>query len=300
MSRVIGSGSTASPRCASSSEPDAGRRVELDHELVGLRAVALEAEPEPRRAAEDQAQLRLRDRHALAGADEERDARPAPVLDLQLERGVRLRRRAVGHARDLEVAVVLAADVVRRVRRGHRAEHAEQRVLQRRVAAGRRLHRRRADHLHQVVDDDVADRADRVVEVAAVLDAEVLGHRDLHAGRRSCGSRPARASCSRTAGRGSRRGPSSRGSGRSGTAATRRCAGGSRRRARAPTSRSWPNGFSTTTRACSVRPAAASPSTTRAEQERRDLEVEDRLLARRRSPPRPARTCRRRRSRRCT
>ncbi len=29
------------------------------------------------------------------------------------------------------------------------------------------------DHLHQVIDDDVAQRADRVVEVAAVLDAEV-------------------------------------------------------------------------------------------------------------------------------
>ena len=35
------------------------------------------------------------------------------------------------------------------------------------------------DHLHEVVDDDVAQRADRVVEVAAILDAEVLGHRDL-------------------------------------------------------------------------------------------------------------------------
>ena len=32
-----------------------------------------------------------------------------------------------------------------------------------------------------MVDDDVAQRADRVVEVAAVLDAEVLRHRDLHA-----------------------------------------------------------------------------------------------------------------------
>ena len=38
-----------------------------------------------------------------------------------------------------------------------------------------------ATNLHQMVDDDVAQRADRVVEVAAVLDAEVLGHRDLDA-----------------------------------------------------------------------------------------------------------------------
>ena len=48
------------------------------------------------------------------------------------------------------------------------------------VAAGRRLHRGGGDHLHQVVDDHVAQRADRVVEVAAVLDPEALGHRDLH------------------------------------------------------------------------------------------------------------------------
>ena len=45
----------------------------------------------------------------------------------------------------------------------------------------RRLHRDGGEHLHEVVDDDVAERPDRIVEVAAVRDAEVLGHRDLHA-----------------------------------------------------------------------------------------------------------------------
>ena len=45
----------------------------------------------------------------------------------------------------------------------------------------RRLHRDRREHLHEVVDDDVAQRPDGVVEVAAVGDAEVLGHGDLHA-----------------------------------------------------------------------------------------------------------------------
>ena len=34
-----------------------------------------------------------------------------------------------------------------------------------------------------MVDHDVAQRADRVVEVAAVVDAEVLRHRDLDAAR---------------------------------------------------------------------------------------------------------------------
>ena len=32
-----------------------------------------------------------------------------------------------------------------------------------------------------MVDDDVAQRADGIVEVPAILDAEALGHRDLHA-----------------------------------------------------------------------------------------------------------------------
>ena len=45
----------------------------------------------------------------------------------------------------------------------------------------RRLHREIAQQLEQVVLDDVADRAGRVVEAAASLDAEVLRHRDLHA-----------------------------------------------------------------------------------------------------------------------
>ena len=45
---------------------------------------------------------------------------------------------------------------------------------------GQGLHRGRADHLHQVVHDHVAQRAHGVVEMAAVLDAEALRHRDLH------------------------------------------------------------------------------------------------------------------------
>jgi len=37
------------------------------------------------------------------------------------------------------------------------------------------------DHLHEVVDDDVPQGTHGVVEVTAILDAEALGHRDLHA-----------------------------------------------------------------------------------------------------------------------
>ena len=111
-----------------------------------------------------------------------RHARPAPVVDLQAHRGVRLGRGVVGDPADVPVAVVLAAHVVRRVGRRHRVEDREQRVLVRvGIVGARRLHGGGPDDLHQVVDDDVAQRADRVVEVPAVLDAEALGHRDLDA-----------------------------------------------------------------------------------------------------------------------
>jgi hypothetical protein len=84
---------------------------------------------------------------------------------------------------DRRVSLVLTAHAVRGVGFLDRAEERHLCVLDRgRIAAGRRLHRGRGDHLHQVVDDDVADRADRVIEVAAVLHPEVLRHRDLDRG----------------------------------------------------------------------------------------------------------------------
>ncbi len=162
----------------------ARRRIELDDELVRFRpAAAVLDEAELRGMAEHGAQLGLRDREALAGADEPRHPAPAPVVDLQAQRGVGLRRRVLRDAVDVAVAVVLAADVVRGVGRVDRAEERELGVLEAFRVGGRgRLHRRDGDDLHEVVDDHVAHRADRVVEVPAVLDAEALGHRDLHAG----------------------------------------------------------------------------------------------------------------------
>ena len=64
--------------------------------------------------------------------------------------------------------------------------------------------------------DDVAQRADLLVELAAALHAEVLGHRDLHLSARSCGSRSARGTSWRTGSRGGSGSPPCRGSGRSG------------------------------------------------------------------------------------
>ena len=91
---------------------------------------------------------------------------------------MRVRRDAA----DRRVALVLSAHVVGGVGGAGGAQDGGDRVLQRaQVGTRGRLHRDRGDDLHQVVDDDVAQRPDRVVEVPAGVDAEVLGHRDLHA-----------------------------------------------------------------------------------------------------------------------
>src|SRR5512132_3409180 len=64
-------------------EPDAGRRVELDHELVRRLPASAHAEAQLRSVLEDETKLRLGAGQALAGADEERHTGPAPVLDLE-------------------------------------------------------------------------------------------------------------------------------------------------------------------------------------------------------------------------
>ena len=96
------------------------------------------SKPSSRRMLEDEPELGLRHRQALAGADEERHARPAPVLDVQAQRGVRLGGRVRRDAVDRQVAVVLAADVVGRVGVVDRAQERDLRVLDRlRIAAAR-------------------------------------------------------------------------------------------------------------------------------------------------------------------
>src|SRR6476469_5705338 len=131
-------------------EPDAGRRIEPDDELIGFGA-ASPRESDARRALKAEPQLRLGHRETLAGADEERHAGPAPVLDLELERRVRLRGRVGGNAVDRAVAVVLAAHVVLRARRLYRVEERGDRVLER-VSIGARwhFHRRCRHDLYQV------------------------------------------------------------------------------------------------------------------------------------------------------
>ena len=126
----LGSGESA--RCASTTSriPVVGSSLTTSWFGSGWRDRM--REPEPGRVLEDEAELGLRDRQPLAGADEERNARPAPVVDLEAQGGVRLGGRVRRHAVDRQVAVVLAADVVRRVGFLDRAEERDLRVLERR------------------------------------------------------------------------------------------------------------------------------------------------------------------------
>src|SRR3954463_1287268 len=126
--------------------------------------------------------LRRGDGHPLAGSDVERHAGPTPRLDLEAERDERLDPGVRRHALRLAIPVVLAADDVVRPQRPDGLEQPHP-LRQEHVAveSARWLHRDEGEDLQQVVLHDIARRADRVVEPATVADAEILGHRDLHA-----------------------------------------------------------------------------------------------------------------------
>ena len=134
-------------------------------------------------------------RQALARAQVERHARPAPVVDLEAQRRVRL---GVGVGRDallLEVARhVLAADGARactgRGRRSRSTSSAVGGVIARRTLTfssrtssavkftGGSMHEQ-AQQLEHVVLHEVAQRAGAVVVARAAADADVLGRGDL-------------------------------------------------------------------------------------------------------------------------
>ena len=119
--------------------------------------------------------------HALAGAQVERHAGPAPVVDLAPQRDERLGLGVRAHARLVEVAVVLAAHDLRRLDRAQRAEDLVLLLADRpRLERGRRLHRHEREHLEEVVHDHVAVRAGLLVEADALTDRQRLGHVDLH------------------------------------------------------------------------------------------------------------------------
>src|SRR5579875_3601119 len=164
-------------------QPQARVGVDAQHDLVRLHLLGRGQEGEPGGAPQQEPHLGDLRRHRLAGAQEDRHARPAPVVDLQPEGRERLGGGPARHTGDIQVALVLAADVACRVGGWHRAEHLGLLVPQVvRARPGRRVHRDEREHLQQVILHHVTQRPDGVVEPAAVFHAEILGHRDLDGG----------------------------------------------------------------------------------------------------------------------
>ena len=132
----------------------------------------------------------------LAGADVDRHAGPAPVVDLELHGHVGLGLAVGVDALLLAVAGHRAGPRTSRRRTGpaprrsatssgvgistaRRALTFSSRMPWASMVAGR-LHQGERQDLHDVVLDDVAQGAGGLVEAAPVLDAERLGHGDLH------------------------------------------------------------------------------------------------------------------------
>ena len=85
-------------------------------------------------------------------------------------------------ARFVPIAAKLPEQHVVCRERPRRLEHLHPFVAQRfAVDAGRRFHRKVAQQLEEMILNDIANGAGRVVEAAPAVDAEIFRHRDLHA-----------------------------------------------------------------------------------------------------------------------
>ena len=117
----------------------------------------------------------------LAGAQEEWNACPSPVVDLTLQGDERLRLGFRHHARLVAVPEVLPTHDLGRLDGPHRAEHlvlllADRAGLQR----SWRFHRHEREHLEQVRHHHVSVRAGRFIERDALIERQRLRHVDLH------------------------------------------------------------------------------------------------------------------------
>ena len=110
-------------------------------------------------------------------------AGPPPGIDLQAQRAKRLNVRVRRDVLLRAVTLVLTANDVVGAQRTHRAQDVGLGDLHGSETLVRgRLHRQQRHDLEQMVLDDVAQAAGRLVKAAALFNAEVLRHRDLHAG----------------------------------------------------------------------------------------------------------------------
>ncbi len=176
-------------------QADAFLRLQADHQAVLGKLDQRLGKQRVRHVMKTHHDLRQPLRHALAGAQVERHAGPAPVGDLGLDGdeglgATVLRNTVLGQVAlhrlpgDGALQILAAHGLLGHLLQRDRLERLED--LQLLVTdgvlrqAGRRLHGDDAHQLQQVVLHHIAQGADAVVEVAALLHAELLGDGDLH------------------------------------------------------------------------------------------------------------------------
>src|SRR6202789_2197500 len=118
----------------------------------------------------------------FSGADIDGHAGPSPRFNEQLERNESLDRGGRVYARHCPITVVLTTHDVLRSNRSYRLEQRGLLVAPRVVSLpGRRIHGQVGQDLQQVILNHIPHRARFVVELAAILDSELLRHGDLNA-----------------------------------------------------------------------------------------------------------------------
>src|SRR6478672_628950 len=126
--------------------------------------------------------LSTRNWQRFPGADVERDALPAPGINVQLQRGECFNLRIGGHAVFVLVTTKLTANKILCLQRPNSLQNLNFFVAYRfTIGSDRWFHRQVRQDLEQVVLNHVANRAGLVVECPPALNSEVFGHGYLHA-----------------------------------------------------------------------------------------------------------------------
>src|SRR4029077_9587014 len=123
-----------------------------------------------------------RHRQRLPGPDVERDALPAPGINVQLQRGECFTLRIGGHAVFLPVTTKLTANKILCLQRPNSFQDLNLFVAYRfTIGSHWWLHRQVRQDLKQVILNHVANRAGLIIERAAALNSEAFRHGYLYA-----------------------------------------------------------------------------------------------------------------------
>ena len=162
--------------------------LDPDHQPVRLGTRALAGKDRMRDLAELDDDFGLAGGHPLAGAQVERHALPAPIIEMRLDRHESLGGRRLAQlfviSRDglpgYGPGAVLAGDSLFRRDQAQRTQHLDLLIPHRsRIKVGRRLHRHQRQQLEHVVLDHIAQRARPVIEADPAFKPNRFGYRNL-------------------------------------------------------------------------------------------------------------------------